>query len=404
MVVVALCETLNRYRFFQRFHPVLKAQGGECVIFSYRLSVVLAAKRDGLRSVLVAGAGECPLTLLSQIDLYEEKKGLLTMTEVQRIVGQVNDFLERTLDSIAPDYFFIWNGSSIIARACSAFLDRTKIKKLYFEIGNFPGKTFVDPEGVNIRSWFARNYLDLDRSGLDMESFSEWKKAYLDSKKQVHQVQQASTSVNFNWSYPLDLFGFLFLSAPCAEKPEVFKRTINFVRSKLVKYQFDDFEPIHSSHYLFFPMQVSTDSQILWNSDVDNMEALSIAVEMAQRNGLKLVIKPHPAEVDRLSVVKFAEMRKQLDFLFVNGNTFTLLENCESVVTINSTVGIEAMLCGKKVHTLGLAMYKHFSPGDLAFFLQSYLIDVDFFSSNPLAAKDVDTILSRADINSMDYR
>lgn len=399
MVIVALCESLIRYRFFCRFIPQVKSRSGRMVVLSNRLSVVRTAQREGVETRLICGDKSFISTLHESLELYEVSKGLLNQSEARGLVSQVEGFCTSFFNGISADYFFSWNGSSLVARVMAAHVKRLNIKSIFFEIGNFPQKLFVDPEGVNIRSWFAKNYKSIDRSQLDMAEFSRWRESYLREKRRSHLVHQAKTSMLLNWYFPLDCLGFYCFSAPYSERPDVFRRTWNFMRSKTVKYNFDSFNPHSDTPYMFFPMQVGTDTQLLWNSHLDNFMAVKKAVQIAAQKGYQLVVKPHPAENDRLAVAKLASLRRELGFSFVDGNTFEILEYCQSVVTINSTVGMEAMLCDKPVCTLGMAMYSEFTFEDIALYLQFYLLDIDRFSNEPLTTDQVDKILERAQIS-----
>lgn len=176
------------------------------------------------------------------------------------------------------------------------------------------------------------------------------------------------------WAY-LAIFGFL--------REFVITTTTLFRQKSLVMFS--------------FPLQVSTDSQLLVNSDIDNLQALRRAAEIAENAGVRLVVKPHPAEGDRLFVERLAALRHELGFLFVEGNTFQLMQHSSRVVTINSTAGMEAMLLGKPVTVLGRAMYEKFTIEDLACYM-NYLIDVDYFKEDDLIPSQVSEIMERMQV------
>ncbi|MCV5245220.1 hypothetical protein OFC58_31980, partial [Escherichia coli] len=51
------------------------------------------------------------------------------------------------------------------------------------------------------------------------------------------------------------------------------------------------------------------------------------------------------------------------------------------IIVINSTVGLEAIICGRKVEFLGESFYKYFSEDKvLNFYLNHWLIDMNIFS------------------------
>lgn len=109
--------------------------------------------------------------------------------------------------------------------------------------------------------------------------------------------------------------------------------------------------------YLFAPMQVPSDMQILHHSPwIRNMvhfyEVLADLVD--NHSDLQIVIKEHPSFP--LSIRRRVKPHPRM--IFANHNeTRALIEGAQAVVTINSTVGIESLLLGKKVITLGRAYY-----------------------------------------------
>lgn len=109
--------------------------------------------------------------------------------------------------------------------------------------------------------------------------------------------------------------------------------------------------------YVFVPMQVPSDMQILHHSPwigsmVHFYEAL---LELADKNPrLHLVVKEHPSFP--LSIRR--KVRQHPRITFANHNeTRALIEGARAVITVNSTVGLESLLLGKKVITLGRTYY-----------------------------------------------
>ncbi len=115
--------------------------------------------------------------------------------------------------------------------------------------------------------------------------------------------------------------------------------------------------------YIFIPFQVPADSQIVIHSPwVHSMEQMYHLVRDAHKKLREqgrtdiphLVFKEHPSWPGNFDDLY------DLDecCLFANeNNTQELIENAEAVITINSTVGLESLLLGKKVITLGNACY-----------------------------------------------
>jgi capsular polysaccharide export protein len=113
------------------------------------------------------------------------------------------------------------------------------------------------------------------------------------------------------------------------------------------------------SRYIFIPFQVDSDTQILlfspWISDMRQLfnETLKLSLKFPQ---YQLVFKEHPSSTR--SYRDLHDLLPSDQGMFANEYpTQTLIENAEAVITINSTVGIEALLYGKKVISLGEAFY-----------------------------------------------
>jgi len=67
------------------------------------------------------------------------------------------------------------------------------------------------------------------------------------------------------------------------------------------------------------------------------------------------------------------------------------------VVTINSTVGLEALLYGKKVVSLGRCFYKEFDQARLLKYIHSFLIDgIDYFGSGEISTLSARNVFARA--------
>ena len=119
--------------------------------------------------------------------------------------------------------------------------------------------------------------------------------------------------------------------------------------------------------YYLFPMQLEGDFQIRSHSNYTTQvvaleEVMESFAEHAPENSI-LVFKQHPLEPDfrgwRGVVERMArEIGIQERVVFLReGSIATLPDAALGVVTINSTVGLEAVRSGKKVKALGKAVY-----------------------------------------------
>lgn len=114
--------------------------------------------------------------------------------------------------------------------------------------------------------------------------------------------------------------------------------------------------------YIFAPFQVDFDTQILLQSPwIRSMRQFySLLVDVFRQMDdphLQLIFKEHPS-----SPACYPDLHRKVTgekrVHFVNTqSTQTLIENAESIVTINSSVGIESLLFDKPVIVLGCAFY-----------------------------------------------
>ncbi|MEY8252020.1 MAG: hypothetical protein RPR91_06515, partial [Colwellia sp.] len=137
--------------------------------------------------------------------------------------------------------------------------------------------------------------------------------------------------------------------------------------------------------YVLYPMQVSSDTQILINgAGYDNDSAIQYCIDNFSSN-YKVVVKPHPAEKNLSCFLAIYEKYNDR-VLFVLNDTNKLIEDSSHVVTINSTVGLEAMIQGIAITVLGESLYKGFDRRRLLKYIHGYLVGgVDYFSQDPLS-------------------
>ncbi len=110
-------------------------------------------------------------------------------------------------------------------------------------------------------------------------------------------------------------------------------------------------------HYIFIPFQVDRDTQVrLFSPWLADMRALfAVGKAIAEQTGYTVVFKEHPS-----SALRYPDLHAQVstNCFFANGNsTQQLIEQSAFVITINSSVGLESLLLGKPVLTLGQAFF-----------------------------------------------
>jgi capsular polysaccharide export protein len=302
----------------------------------------------------------------SDATLMDRKGGFLRDDTIDRQYGWLCKGFKNYFSCVDVDKIIIFNGSLLQDFLASKSADIFGIKKLFFEIGNFPGKLFIDSDGVNAQSSLMNRDLSVC-ADYDEEKLVRFLNKHRESKEQSHMVPQARVASKIYYSAILERIYNLFIKYPIVvQDRSVLYELKRKLTTKKAYYNFDSID-IHKIRYIFLPLQVSDDSQVIRNSDIPIEQSIDYAVSDALKNELGLLIKPHPAEKNRSIVTYIEDLRRKYDNLYLtNLNTYRLIKNCEKVITINSTVGIEGLMYYKHVDVLGRAIYKPYCEPELS--------------------------------------
>lgn len=224
-------------------------------------------------------------------------------------VTQHVDRLLRVLRSVEPDQVFVWNGhTGYVANVLRQYARNTGTPAAFMERSVFRDGLFVDPQGVN------------GYSSLSERTMAEIRRDPVVAEPAVRPVSEAIAPVDAAEVEALDELG------PWQGRPVVFA-----------------------------PLQVQSDTNIVLHSpDVQTMRDFVEVAEARYRGpDDAVVVRPHPEEVEQnLKLPALPEC-----YLDARGGLDAWLERADHVVTINSTVGLEALLRGKKVTALGRGIY-----------------------------------------------
>jgi capsular polysaccharide export protein len=116
-------------------------------------------------------------------------------------------------------------------------------------------------------------------------------------------------------------------------------------------------------NYIFIPFQVNVDSQITmfspWIENMFSLVELLLEVEDVLGDSMpNVILKSHPSceQCYQELFEKITKVSKKI-FVINDVETSVLIKDSSSVITINSSVGMEALLMRKKVIVLGKAFY-----------------------------------------------
>ena len=273
------------------------------------------------------------------------------------IVKRFLFFLETLKDHI--DLLIIWDGTRIYERTAIEFARKYKKKYYVIENGYFrPFTIMFDSKGANYDSTIPRNIEFYKKIKNDSLKFQKYKHTPLIIEKQekLKKIQNKNIHKVFAFIFSLEFSKIKKIQKICNHFYIKIKNQI-FFKEKLLNYK--------KERYVFIPFQVESDSQIILYSPkikkmYDLVEVVLKNIEKYNKNtgdNLKAIFKLHPMDND-IDLSKFRKFYKnELFHIFKEENTMQLLKNSQLVITINSTVGIEALLEEKNVITLGNAFY-----------------------------------------------
>lgn len=390
--ILVIVKDFDRAIYFFRLKMSLE-KNYKCIFLTYQMSVYYYLKYHRCDVHLMKNN---VIKYKSSIDLrttIEFKLNRLDIKNMEKIYSITYYYLNKINKKESINYIFIWNGTSIFDLAGIEFAKINNIKTLFFEVANIPKKMFIDRQGTNANSELQKNISVLNKYKINDRQYSDWKNKYINNKLKKHIVPQAKERKYIKICSLVNIMGYIFYTH-IGYNFDCIKRKIQSLRKNTINFIYDNIN-YTKRKYIFFPLQVSNDSQILIHSDIGLMDAIAYTVNEAQKKHLDLIIKPHPAERNKDVLNRIYQLKQKYNFYFINDNTFKLIKYAEKVVTINSTVGLEAKICGKDVEVLGKAFYKDFTEDDLKKYILGYLINIDYFSDEEISKEAIDELEKR---------
>jgi capsular polysaccharide export protein len=289
-----------------------------------------------------------PQTLLAGLRLDRDREAVATASPVYRAVERsVRDFLDQS----APDGIFCWNGSGLAAGIAAQIAQHQGIPVAFGENGYLPGTMQLDPIGVNAAASYGPAHLDLQQilalrwSDAERERLHRLLAAYRRGERAGPRVPRPPGLRASPFAYLMQAWIDLKTRTP--------RRRVN----RLVPPS----PPALPERFVFFPLQVRQDSQLTVHSPVygarlDEAIADLVAALAAVAPDTRLVVKLHPADRHKTDYDPVIRGFPQVIWLG-GGDVRRILPNATAVVTVNSTVGVEALVFERPVIVLGSAAY-----------------------------------------------
>ncbi len=220
--------------------------------------------------------------------------------------------LQQIIESVKPDHIVVWNGfTGFVANVLRILCEVDNIPSSFIERGLFKDSIFIDQEGVN----GAASINHVEAACFDPSVLSP------------HDREMLSDYFNLKRVTTLD---------PAQDSPE-----------------------LKGKRVVFFPLQVQLDTNIVLYSQYKSMrEAFFKIYEKLNDDNTVFVLRPHPEESpeQKLNIPRLANVIVSMD-----KDLQYWISRCDLVVTINSTVGLEALIEHKPVVCLGGSIYSAFA-------------------------------------------
>lgn len=391
------CGSHVEFDRYLRLRPGFEQCGYAVGLVTHLFTIGLRARRAGLHCTVARRTNETRCPDLGDQPTPEAALGLAPAKLARRFQNSVWDALERSARAFPPGVLVQWNGMSLAGRAVTAFARANHIPLLYLELGNIEPKLFVDTAGVNAAARIASHPEELESEGVSDEAVEAWIEALIARRVDMTRIPQAAPRIRINPWFPLDYLAQRLGVIPEPNTLGVFRRIAEKVNRLAYRHP-----PASRPDrpYLLLPLQVSKDSNLLlFSNGHDNLSALTFARDRARAKGLALVLKPHPAETNVRLLDDIARICREQDIVLTSANVTRLLMDCDDVVTINSTVGLEAKLMGKPVTVLGQSLYGRMSRRQIALFAMTRLVDFAPYGDAPATPEAARQILSVAGLD-----
>lgn len=262
--------------------------------------------------------------------------------------------IKQYLDQHTYDAVVVWNGYGIIVTIIAYIAKQKGIKIIYMENGTLPHTLQVDTGGVNASSNFWKNLTNIEgiisnEQLLQQEINDLYNISKQRAKKQIKATPQKMLKwINLFSNYPGLATSNLHLIFKNIYARRVWARTSATLLETI---------PLP---YIMVALQVHDDTQILINSPhIKSMPQLVDIVYQSFKdlaNKYTLVVKEHPEDVGRISYKEIKSRYPNILWI-AKCDMKELIKNSSLVITINSSVAVEALAQYKPVITLGNASF-----------------------------------------------
>lgn len=311
-----------------------------------------------------AKAAEIKYHLISLRQAYNGDRELFECSEDECIDRTLRYFKawEAFFDAHPVDVIVSAIGGELIRTTSYFAAKRRDIKTLYLNFFPLPNRFVI------VRT-LDGDFLNLDLSSLPELSPDQDREAQTLLEQLVHEAprffkwQPPTFKTEYiykffsRWYYALFTDRYAYPSRWVVRKARyIFRRIFNHLLSQLLYNK-----SLPSDKFIFFPLHDSEDFQLRVRAPhCQNQEFIIQLIADALPTGYKLCVKEHPNFLGGIDASVLRRIKRIPKVVLVPPavSSLKLISAADAIVTINSTVGFEALIRGKPVVTLGTSFYR----------------------------------------------
>lgn len=283
---------------------------------------------------------------------------------------------ETFLDNHNVDLILQWLGAEVERRILRIISEKRAIPHFVFDFSPMKNHYLLNKnEYVQLHNIKIRQ--------IDTKEAKKYLDKYVKEKINFIHPKKKQNSINF-----LEYFQKLikienkmfYLKAIIRHKFRIIKWSLRNLFKHVVSFWLYE-EPSLDKKIIFFPLHYIAESQVTVRSNgfIDQVLLLKL-ISFNLPDNCQILVKEHPSVLGKMKLSDLLSIRKLKNVSLINPkiSAHELMKLSDIIMTINSTVGFEALLYQKPVITFGTSFYRG----------RGLTLDINSISELPIKLKD----------------
>ena len=286
------------------------------------------------------------------------------------ILGKEISFWSRIIDLTKPDFLVNESVAVEIAEVMAIEAEKRKIPFYTYLLGFIPGTFYWKPDP------FTGRMQDMNTVGFNDEHFSK-ALAYITDVVDKNQRPFYVSSVKKNEISLKTIVHSHILYYTAKSKQKKLENTLDFKyedysifnrinleihkSSYFTKAHYDNLDSLKAKKIVFLPMHMEPEAILNYFVE-ENYDQIMLIEQVSKclKNNQYLVVKEHPQQQGVLLTKKYQDLKKKIpNLIFLPSHimSFSVIKQCDAIVTLTSTVAWEGLMFGKPAFVLGSIFY-----------------------------------------------